>query len=853
MRTALLFLLLLLALTQSSWAQVVSGKIADESGEPLPFATVTVAGSEGRGTTASVDGAYRIDLGGQGGTLEFRYVGYALHKETIAASSKSVVVDVVLAEAAYELSAPTISASAEDPAYRIMREAAARRAGYLRDDPRYEVDVYIKGFFRVSDAPEKVMGQEVGDMGGLLDSSRAGILYLSETYSTVQIEQPDKFKETVTASKVSGSTQAYSFNTAQSLNFDLYQPTTNFGRPILSPIADNAPAHYRFKMEGARLGEDDKLVYRIRVTARSAATPAWTGLVYVQDETYHILDADLGIAGPTVNAPGLDSLILLQSYRQRSNGGWEVIQRRLEPRINVFGFTFDGYFTAVYSDYDYAPNWNPSPFSKITSEVLAEANKGKDSLFAARPIPLTDAETLDYYRKDSIRLVREDPVYRDSIERKNNKFGAMSLLTGYTNQDWRSNSSWTYGSPLSDFGFHPVTGLYLGAGLSYRKNSDEDATTSYTLGGRLRYGWSDQQVYGTLSASLRLDPIYRQTIGIDMGRELRDYHRLQPVGEAYNAGYALTRKKSLLKLYESRFVRLTHSTRLHRRGTSVQAPWASLSHNVVVEERFPRRNSTDYSWKDKEERYDPNAPLVGDFEQRRDFVDHQHMFRYAGGLTFAIGQRYSFRPGQLNVSESAKVLLEANWRYGLQVDNDVFGERTHFLFLSAVARRTALQAGRFGKFSYRAEAGLSPYFDGPEQTIDLQQFAGTELTLNQIEDYTLRFLGLPNFGLVTRDPWLSAVVEHDFDGWIWQRLPLLRKLGWSFVARGAAIHLPSDGLSHTEAGFAINRIGFGPIRFLRADMLWSYDNFNGLGTARVWTKPIYRVGMNVPVEISSGG
>ena len=216
-------------------AQVVTGLIVEAGGEPLPFATVTVKGADGLGTTASLEGRYTIDLGGRGGVLEFRYIGYEVAVREVAPGGVARALDVALAPATYELEGASVSASAEDPAYRIMREAAARRRGYLRADERYEVEVYVKGQVKVDKAPERIMGRDIGNMGGLLDSNRAGIVYLSETFSTVQFEQPDKFKETVTASTVSGDPRGYSFNTATSLSFDLYQEKADWGKPVARP------------------------------------------------------------------------------------------------------------------------------------------------------------------------------------------------------------------------------------------------------------------------------------------------------------------------------------------------------------------------------------------------------------------------------------------------------------------------------------------------------------------------------------------------------------------------------------------------------------------------------------------
>ena len=857
MRLALVVVAALLLASDATYvcAQSVSGRITDASGEPLPFATVTIvdgaAGAAG-GTTASLDGRYALELDGGGATLEFRYIGYARQQRSIAAGTRPVTVDVVLAEAAYELAAPTISAAAEDPAYRIMREAAARRADYLQADPRYEVDVYLKGQLRVLDAPERIMGQDVGDMDGLLDSSRAGIVYLSEAYSTIQVERPDKFKETITASKVSGDSQGYTFNTAQAFDFDLYQESAVFGRPIMSPLVAGAPQHYRFRMLGSRLGERGRLVYRIAVEPRGSAVPAWRGTVYVEDESFHVVDATLAVPGAMVNSPGVDSLFVAQSYSPRAGERWEVEQRRLELAASLLGFRIAGVFVAVYSDYDYAPAWAESPFGRITTEVLPGSNAIDSTVFAGRPIPLTGAEARDYVRKDSIRLVRESPAYRDSVEARNNRVSATSLLSGYTRDNWRDNTRWEYGSPLSDFGFHPVTGLVLGASLSHTRERGLGDPRGLTLGGRVRYGFADRRIYPTLRASWRLDALYASTLTLEGGRELADYHRLSPVDPALNLGYVLARKRNYLFLYQSTFARVSYDTELRRRrdGGRVAAPWARLRQSVTFEERRARGNASDYSFSKRERELPPNAPLSG-LTDGRDPVSPGRLLRYTGGLSLPLGARYTLRPDAVFASAPARVTLGLDLRIGRQVDDPVAGPRASFGFVSLSAKRADLGLGRFGRLGYRGEAGAALWASRGLETVDAQQFGGSELVVNTYADYLTRFLALPHYGLVTADPWGSLVVEHDFDGWIWQRLPLLRRLGWSVVARVAGIVIPERDSYHAEVGVGINRVGFGLLRLLRADVAWAHRDYASDGAwAGSWGRPVYRIGLTLPAGLA---
>ena len=59
----------------------------------------------------------------------------------------------------------------------------------------YKADFYSRGIFRIKDAPKKILGQKFDSFDEILDSTRSGILYLSETVSKISYKKPDKLKE----------------------------------------------------------------------------------------------------------------------------------------------------------------------------------------------------------------------------------------------------------------------------------------------------------------------------------------------------------------------------------------------------------------------------------------------------------------------------------------------------------------------------------------------------------------------------------------------------------------------------------------------------------------------------------
>ena len=865
-RTWLLPLAVAIA-TVTGAAQTLTGRVVDAAGEPIAFANLVLEGTT-RGGSSGADGRFAVELGGlPEGTLVTHAIGYADLRRDVTAADTARDLRLELQPQTYTLSLTEASAGAEDPALRIMREAIARRAGYLSADGRFEATVYVKGTVAFTESPERVFGQEVGDMGGTLDSSRAGIVYLSETEARIRQAPPDRFAETVTRSVVSGAPAMFSFNTARAVDFDLYRPTSTFGRPILSPLAPGALRAYRFELAGARRDSTTgRLVYRIGLAPRSAGAPAWRGTVTVEDESYHLLDADLRVPGAPLGQAFLDSLVLRQSYRRAPDGqGWEVRQRELVPHFGIMGFRGSGHFTAVYRDYDRDPDWTDGEaFGPVVTRIDTSA-RWRDSAEAfARPIPLTEPELLDYRRKDSIRAVREAPAYRDSVEAARNAFSWGALLGGYTRSDWRRRSRWTYRGPLTGLLYHPASGLLPRVGFSHRRDLDADARRSLEASQELGYGIADARFYPAGEIALRYRRgAARRRLGLRAARELVDYHRAQPIGFEINAAYVGFASRNPLKAFQRTSLSVEHDGELLP-CLNGGVPCGRFRQTVSVEARRLRAAASNYRVFGEARALEPNYPAPGETRRvlrpsRRSGASH--VLRYEGALAFALGERYAVRPeGALPLGESV-VDVALGLRAGLLLDDEKVADDISpdgaFAFVSVEARKTDWSIGRIGVLGayVRGEAGLHRNFASIHDAV---QFAGNRVPINVYADgYLGRFLALEPYEVYGRNgPWFATGLEHDFAGGLWRHLPLLRHLGWSVVARGAfLVGSESFGLpeQYAELGLGLARIGWGPARFLRADVAWGYRE---TWTRRGWARPWWQVGLVVDlgaVELESGG
>src|SRR5690606_5290524 len=178
----------------------------------------------------------------------------------------------------------------------------------------FKADFYSRGLIRIKNAPEKFFGQELDEFMVGLDSTRSGILYLSETISEIEYQYPDKLKEKISASKVSGDDNGFSFNTASDVNFNFYNNTIELGNQIISPIADYAFNYYNYKLEGVFYDDKGHLINKIKVIPKRKNDRVFSGLIYIVENQWTIYALELGITGIQAQIPPAEIITITQNF-----------------------------------------------------------------------------------------------------------------------------------------------------------------------------------------------------------------------------------------------------------------------------------------------------------------------------------------------------------------------------------------------------------------------------------------------------------------------------------------------------------------------------------------------------------
>lgn len=169
----------------------VKGTVTDQKGDPLSFVSVYLNNTI-TGTTTNEEGNYLLNLKKPGKyTVIFQFIGFTTLKKEVTITSFPFQLNAVLKEENVQLNEIVISTK-DNPANRIIRNAIKSKDKNTEKYANYTAKFYSRGLTRIKDAPEKFFGQSMGDFGGGLDSTRSGIIYLSETFSKISFQKKPK-------------------------------------------------------------------------------------------------------------------------------------------------------------------------------------------------------------------------------------------------------------------------------------------------------------------------------------------------------------------------------------------------------------------------------------------------------------------------------------------------------------------------------------------------------------------------------------------------------------------------------------------------------------------------------------
>lgn len=801
MQVRFLFFFTFIVVANLSWASGLKGHVYNEQNEPLAFVNVYVPEIR-KGTTTNEEGYFKLSLPAGEYAVDFHFIGYEKKRIDVKVGDSFKDLNIILNSEEIKIKEVVVNAG-EDPAYAIMRKVIEKREYHLNQVKSFKSEVYVKGLQRIVSAPDKIMGQSV-NIGGVLDSNNSGIIYLSESVSDFYFKAPDKSKEIIKSSKVSGNSQGFTWNSTGGFQeFNFYKNNFQFDfltdRLFVSPTSDNAFFYYDYKLEGF-FEEDGHIINKIKVIPKRENDPVFSGYLYIVEDSWNIHSLDLMLTKKN-DIKFIDTLDITQNYFQLNDTLWMPFSQRFDFDFNILKIQAEGYFIAVYRDYDINPDLPDDMFDNELLSFKDSVNQLKNDFWEKyRPIPLTETEEKDYEKKEKLEELRKSKSYLDSMDRINNSFTPSALVLGYTYQ--RSYKKWTIQtkSLLDLVQYNNVEGFNFRLNLDIEKRFDDGK--KLVMNPAFRYGLENRHFNTFLSTELTYKPKSFGKVGLDFGQYVFQFNREKPIMELVNTFYALFYETNYLKIYQERFINASWSQEVFN-GFFLFA-------NVRYGQRQYLQNTTDLKVINRDEvTFSDNQPLSNEFNGP--YVDHDHA---------QLRLRAQYRPGQKYISRpNQKLIFESKWpTFGLTYKKSVpgiFGSDLNFDHLQFDIKQE-IKMGLFGRSQYLLKLGAF-FNDNNVQFPDYKHFNGNRTILGQ--KYNEGFQMLHYYRYSTISNYVEVHYQHSFNGFLLNKIPGIRKANLQLVG-GAHFIFSEFNRDYLEINVGIENI----LRVIRVDYITSFSS-----------------------------
>lgn len=814
-RSPFFFILFLCLLcSRALYGQHVHGHITDAlTGEPVRFAHILLKGTF-TGEVSDTNGRFVFPaVFKTTDSLRISAVGYLPH--TVPAVSRDTL-RIRLAPVVKEIGSVEIIAG-ENPAILLLRKVLQHKP-YNNPEyqPYYSYDSYSKIEIDLKNVskkpPKKGLFKEFAFMWNNIDTTDTNHtrlpVFFSETAADYYYrKEPRSEKEYVKGTRVSGfqNPDVSRMVTDVDNKVNLYgEYLYIFNKNFPSPLNDNFKVTYYYYLDDS-FAVDGVMHYLINFLPRNPADPAFTGYMIIHGGDYAVTETRMAYRAQG-NVNFIRGFDIDLKYRQTPEGFWFQERQKLvadltmlEKMEEIPGLIVEK--TAIYSNPKFEKPADTKIFRGENKLILnEEALEQKDDFWQARrPDTLTEKESTIYTSVDSLR--------------KNAKFRVLKGIASSLGGGYIRVKKIDIGNVQTFFSWNSVEGPRAKIGARTNRFLSKKFFTEAWLA----YGFRDTRLKGGSET-------FYYPLGLFNRRHhfgLRAVYDIEQVGMSQNAmpldnvftSISRTSRTTRLTLAQEGSLYYEHDwfdgfvtrlTAIHRRvmpqgefhfqEQGSDGAVRNLKEVTSAELMFNMR----FAYKDRR--------LSAGFK-RRIFVNKYPILaaEIARGFKGIFGSDYNYWRAKLSISHRQKM-------------------------------------GKLGYMDYTVEGGKI-WGNIPYNLLEVhtgnQTFINDEAAFN-----TMRFYEFIS------DEYVSIHVENHLEGFLLNRIPLLKKLKWrEFVVNKLLIGRLSDrnrqgplilpdgtgGLKqpYWETGFGIENI----FKVIRIDFLWRVGPIDNPLARRFHIKP----------------
>lgn len=727
----------------------VDGKVIDkETKEPLPFVSVYFKGSN-VGVSTDLDGKYSIVTRFPTDTLVASFIGYTDLKRVIVRDEKQTI-DFNLTNESLVMETVEVVAKKKkykkkgNPAVELYKKVLANKGkNRIKGKEYYSYDKYEKIEMDLNNITEQFMDKrllkKLDFVFSYVDTSDINgkpylPLYLRETISKVYFEKKsDTEKEHREAVKVTDFDDLFDPASVDAIMDLLYQDIDIYDNIIhiintqfVSPLAPVGYDFYRYYILDTTF-IDGESVINLAFIPKNKMNFGFTGSLFItNDDNYFVKKVDMGIIGG-INLNFVRDLKITQDFKK--NEETFVLTRdriTVDYALGEKGLGIFGTRIANYQDYSFEKPQDMSVFSGVDKTIDEEGLYEK---------PITYWENNRFENLSST----ESGVY-EMIDSLNNNptFKRVKTIGKIIGTGYIPMGPVDLGQFVTFVSFNDVEGtrLKLAGETNYKLASN------FKLAGYGAYGTRDKtwkySIAGTYSFNEDWKPAPRNFIYFEHSQDV-------------------TFPGVLLDFIKTDNVLLSI-----RRGRTDR-----MLFNKIYKAHYTKEGGTfDYTFHIEKNDRRPHGNLLLPFQgaDGTEFLNSINTFEVGLDLKYAPNEK--FVQGRTYRTPIFNEFPVFTMRYRKGIDGVLGGDYDYHRLSLNVFKR--FHWSLFGHTNLELEAGKVwgdvPYI--------LQHIPRA----NQTFAYQIRSFNMMNFMEFATDQYVTVNMQHFFQGYIFNRLPLLKKL-----------------------------------------------------------------------------
>jgi hypothetical protein len=778
----------------------INGVISNKNGEPLPFASVYIKNTT-YGVSSNAFGEYFIELKPDKYTIVYSYIGYKSKEKNINLNDVPQKINIILDENDQNLIEYEVVSNTKNKALEIIEQVKKVKKKYIQksfSSKEYTKNTIEKRQFKLQrkdtieiwelDTSKTInfkndvlkFVESYGDFYSLESNKKSWSYEAYQDFADTKQEQDFVIIQSFEDFGEYNITPQYDVDdkyefliTLSEIEIDLFENNIDIkiaNKPIVSPLAPGSRTFYKYDYIGFIPQKDSTKIHKIQITPRFKNELLLKGVLFIEDSTFSIKSVELELSGPIQSEFNFENFHIIQNYKHFKSQ--ILIERKIiDYTIKEEIFKIIGNAVVINSNFqiiDKLPDYFKKNQVKFFSDSAELIHDEKWDSFRAIDLKKNELEYVEY--TDSLRNYYQSEQYALEQDSSYNKITLAKVLwEGIGKKNRYKGYSFYIWPFVSQFNFFGIGGYRHNLGFNYNKNINHKFKLSTE--NKIDYGIVNKDFKGSTKISIISNNEKYKQLTIGIGDDYTPINRFPSISTAFS---------------RSNYVRKQHIQSAYR---------TELLNGLYGEMKI------EYCLQTPIDNLNLESDLFNSIDTLQELSPIEfkpyNKFESRIQLTWLPFQKFYYKKNKKIVLGTELPTVNLIYRKGMP---RIFKSEVNFDYLE-LGINDEFSIPHLGKSKWNIQLGA---FVNKKslRVIEWKYFRGSDRGFFSNPLSSFQLLGNTLF---TESSYLRGNYVHSFDGNIFNKLPLISKLGLELSAGIATLIIPDQNFAHLESFLGISR------------------------------------------------